>query len=100
MALGQVERAAHLYVCYLMAGGARERVSEIRALAAQLRMHAAETSVQMFRRKFEAAALELEQQAMDAESRQRFDTAELNFPTRFPDAVRLPGKGNDRGYEH
>jgi hypothetical protein len=80
MALGQVERAAHLYVCYLMAGGARERVSEIRALAAQLRMHAAETSVQMFRCKFEAAALELEQRAMDAESRQRFRYGRVEFP--------------------
>jgi hypothetical protein len=43
-----------------------------RALAAQLRAHAAETSVELFRHKFESAASELEEQAVNAESRALF----------------------------
>ena len=45
---------------------------KLRALAAQLRVHAAETSIGHFRHKFEIAASELEEQAVDAESRARF----------------------------
>ena len=44
----------------------------MRALAVRLRAHAAETCVDHFRRKFELAASELEEHAMDAESRARF----------------------------
>jgi hypothetical protein len=47
----------------------------MRALAAELRLHAKETSLQTFRRKFESAASELEQQAIDAESRAGFRLA-------------------------
>lgn len=46
-------------------------VLKMRALAAQLRAHAAQTSVAHFRHKFENAASELEEQAVDAESRAR-----------------------------
>ena len=42
---------------------------KMRALAAQLRAHAAETSMDHFRRKFEVAASELEENALDIESR-------------------------------
>jgi len=42
------------------------------ALAARLRGHAAETSINHFRHKFEAVASELEEAAVDAESRARF----------------------------
>lgn len=38
-------------------------------LAARMRAHAAETSVEVFRRKFEGAASELEEAAIDLESR-------------------------------
>ena len=43
----------------------------MRALAARLRAHAAETCVDHFRRKFETAAAKLEESATDAESRAR-----------------------------
>jgi hypothetical protein len=43
----------------------------MRALAARLRAHAAETCVDHFRRKFETAASKLEESATDAESRAR-----------------------------
>jgi hypothetical protein len=39
----------------------------MRALAARMRGHAAETSVEAFRRKFEAVAVELEKAAIRAE---------------------------------
>ena len=45
---------------------------KMRVLAAQLRAHAAETSMDHFRRKFEVAASELEENALDIESRARF----------------------------
>ena len=45
---------------------------KMRALAARFRAHAAETSVDHFRRKFELAAADLEENAIDAESRLRF----------------------------
>ncbi len=38
-------------------------------LAARMRAHAAETSLEVFRRKFECAASELEEAAIDLESR-------------------------------
>ena len=47
-------------------------VLKMRALAARLRAHAAETSIGHFRHKFEIAASELEEQAVDAESRAKF----------------------------
>ena len=40
-----------------------QQAVKMRALAAQLRAHAAETSVELFRRKFEAVAAELEEAA-------------------------------------
>ena len=45
---------------------------KMRAFVAQLRAHAAEASIENFRHKFEIAASELEEQAVDAESRPRF----------------------------
>jgi hypothetical protein len=42
---------------------------KMRTLAARLRAHAAETSLENFRRKFEAAAAELEKAARAIESR-------------------------------
>ena len=62
----------------------------IQALAARFRSHAAETSIDMFRRKFEAAAAELEQQAG-----LRW-TLRINSRGLEP----LPGNENDRGYGH
>ena len=41
----------------------------MRTLAAQLRGHAAETSIDLYRRKLEGIASELEEAALDAESR-------------------------------
>jgi hypothetical protein len=46
-----------------------ENVLKMRSLAAQLRGHAAETSIALYRRKFEEVALELEEGAVNAESR-------------------------------
>jgi len=45
---------------------------KMRAFVAQLRAHAAEASIENFRHKFEIAASELEEQAVDTESRVRF----------------------------
>ena len=44
---------------------------KLRALAARFRGHAAETAIEYFRRKFERAASELEEAAVDAETRSR-----------------------------
>jgi len=52
-----------------------DQVLKMRDLAAQLRSHAAETSLQTFQRRFEAAAAELEQRALDVESRLPFRLA-------------------------
>jgi hypothetical protein len=41
----------------------------MRALAAQLRDHASETHIDLYRRKFEGIASELEEAAVDAETR-------------------------------
>ena len=43
---------------------------KMRLLAARLRGHAAETSLDLYRRKFEGIAAELEEAALDAESRE------------------------------
>jgi hypothetical protein len=61
-----------------------ENVLQMRALAAQLRDHAAETSQEIFKCKLEAAAAELEEAARDSEAFQ---------------FVKLPEKGNGHGYE-
>jgi hypothetical protein len=45
---------------------------KMRALAARLRGYAGETSIEYFRRKFQSVASELEEAAMDLESRDRF----------------------------
>ena len=42
---------------------------ELRSLAARFRTHAAETNIGLFRRKFEGTASELEEAALDAETR-------------------------------
>jgi hypothetical protein len=46
-----------------------EQTLDMRTLAVRLRAHAAETSLEKFRRKFEAAASELEKAALAIESR-------------------------------
>ena len=46
-----------------------EQTLEMRTLAVRLRGHAAETSLDMFRRKFEATASELEKAALAIERR-------------------------------
>jgi hypothetical protein len=42
----------------------------MRVLASRMRAHAAETSLEIFRRQFERAASELEEAAIDLESRE------------------------------
>jgi len=59
-----------------------ENMLAMQALAARLRTQAAETSLEVFRRKFEAAAEELERHA------------------GLPSRPKSPGTGNDRGYGH
>ena len=72
-----------------------ERVLEMRALAAQLRLHAAETSLEMFRRKFETAAGELEEKARDLEEGYwQSDT----WPAGNAPRPHAPESG--RGYRH
>jgi hypothetical protein len=44
--------------------------TRMRVLAARMRAHAAETSVEIFRRQFERTASELEEAAIDLESRE------------------------------
>ena len=51
---------------------AHDPALKMRVLAAQLRAHAAETTVEHFRRKFERVASELDEAAMDSEGRSRF----------------------------
>jgi hypothetical protein len=67
-----------------------ERVLRMRALAAQLRTHATETTLEVFQRRFEAVAAELEQRA-DIEGRFYF------LPRRL-EVSRAPDKGSGRGY--
>ena len=52
-----------------MIGQDTGHVLELRSLAARFRTHAAETSIALFRRKFEGTASELEEAALDAETR-------------------------------
>jgi hypothetical protein len=59
---------------------AHERVLQMRALAAQLRGHAAETSLEIFQCKFLATAAELEKAALNAENRTRFSLVPGNGP--------------------
>ena len=56
-----------------MIGQAPENARKLRVIAARFRAHSAETGVQFYRRKFEGVALELEQAALDAESRAWMD---------------------------
>jgi hypothetical protein len=49
-----------------------ENAAKMRALAAQLRDHDAETTLDMYRRKFEEIASELEEAAVVDEGRARF----------------------------
>ena len=51
---------------------------KLRALAARFRGHAAETGVDYFRRKFESTASELEEAAVDAETRKRPDLKQVS----------------------
>jgi hypothetical protein len=53
----------------LMIGQNTGHALELRSLAARFRTHAAETSIALFRRKFESAASEWEEAALDAETR-------------------------------
>jgi hypothetical protein len=74
-----------------------ERVLRMRALAAELRTHATETTLESFQRRFEAVATELEQRA-DIED--YFLPHLLDFPTPISHDPRFPDKGNGRGYGH
>jgi hypothetical protein len=49
-----------------------ETALKLRTIAARMRTHAAETCVEHFRHKFENVASELEEAAVDADSRARF----------------------------
>jgi hypothetical protein len=53
----------------LMIGQAPGNALELRSIAARFRALAAETSIELFRRKFEGTASELEEAAVDAETR-------------------------------
>jgi hypothetical protein len=64
----------------------QEKELQMRILAARLRGHAAETSLEIFQHKFLATAAELEKAALSAENRARFSL--------------VPGMGNDPGYRH
>ena len=67
----------------------------MRLLAARLRGHAAETSLDLYRRKFEGIAAELEEAALAAESREtRFRAGVLK-----PAVPRFRGRGSSREYE-
>ena len=50
-------------------GKARLRAQSLWQLAARFRAHAAETGVTLYQRKFEGTASELEEAALDAETR-------------------------------
>jgi hypothetical protein len=52
-----------------MIGQDTGHVLELRSLAARFRAHAGETNIELFRRKFKGAASELEEAALDAETR-------------------------------
>ncbi len=59
-------------VCCVMMARVSENAARMRALAARLRGHAAETGLDMYRRKFEEIASELEEAAVVDEDRARF----------------------------
>jgi hypothetical protein len=67
-----------------------EKVLYMRTLAARLRGHAAETSLEIFQDKFRASAAELEEAALNAESR----------ADRLRILSRVPGMENGPGYRH
>jgi hypothetical protein len=52
-----------------MIGQAPENARKLRVIAARFRAHSAETGVQFYRRKFEGTASELEEAALDVETR-------------------------------
>jgi len=52
-----------------MIGHGTGHALELRNLAARFRAHASETNIELFRRKFEGAASEWEEAALDAETR-------------------------------
>jgi hypothetical protein len=52
-----------------MIGQEPENALKLHVLAARFRAHAAETSLEIFRRKFEVTASELEEAALDAATR-------------------------------
>jgi hypothetical protein len=70
-----------------MAEQRQENVLAMQALAARFRAHAAETSLEIFQRKFEAVAEELE----------RYAGARLTTHSNFRGS---PDKENDPGYGH
>ena len=72
-----------------MAEQRQENVLAMQALAARFRVHAAETSLEVFRCKFKAAAEELE----------RLAGASLTTRSNVR-GLGPPGTGNDRGYGH
>ncbi len=55
-----------------MTGMMPHQVPKMRALAQRLRGQAAETSIELYRRKLESLASELEEAATEAETRRRF----------------------------
>jgi len=52
-----------------MIGPASDNVLKLRAIAARFRAHSAQTGVHLYQRKFESVASELEEAALDFESR-------------------------------
>lgn len=52
-----------------MIGQAPDSALQLRALAARFRAHSAQTGLHLYQRKFEGAAAELEEAALDAETR-------------------------------
>jgi hypothetical protein len=52
-----------------MIGHAPENARKLRVIAAQFRAHSNETRLQLFRRKFDGVASELEEAALDVETR-------------------------------
>ena len=79
-------RSGALRFAFMVACG-QKNVLAIQALAARFRVYAAETSLEIFRRKFEATADELERLAGVPL------TAHINVR-------KFPGTGNARGYGH
>ena len=63
-----MERVPSLRVALGMGTVTSQQAVKMRVLAARFREHAPETSVKMFRRKFEAAAADLEEAASRSEA--------------------------------